>query len=125
MADATSCLYAMSDDHQTVIPRSFIDLFIPAGKIKPREPRDVIAARYELCEDMAQMLTEHAKAKFFELGVTADDVLDRVHRGLLAEGSVVAGDEACWVTCRLAELLGWPMPALADPGGDVNLATPA
>ena len=114
----------MSDDNQTVIPRSFIDLFIPAGKIKPREPRDVIAARYELCEDMAQMLTEHAHAKLFELGVTEEDVLDRIHLGPLSEGSVVAGDEAGWVTCRLAELLGWPMPALADPEGDVDRVTP-
>jgi len=113
----------MSDDNQTVIPRSFIDLFIPAGKVKPREPRDVIAARYELCEDMAQMLTEHARSKLFELGVTEADVLERVHRGLLAEGSVVASDEAGWVACRLAELLGWPMPVLEEPEGLVDPVT--
>jgi hypothetical protein len=45
----------MSDENQSVIPRSFVDLFVPAGAIKPRESRAVIAARYELCEDMAQM----------------------------------------------------------------------
>ena len=102
----------MSDDNQTVIPGSFIQLFVlPGGK--PREPRDVIAARYELCEDMALMLTEHAKAKLWELGVTEGDVLERVHRGLLADSSAFAEDEAGWVICRLAELLDWPMPAMA------------
>ena len=103
----------MSDDNQTVIPRQFIELFIPAGASKPREPRAVIAERYELCEDMAQMLTEHASAKLFELGVAEQDVLQRMHRGLVAEGSALTVDEAGWVTCRLAELLNWPMPAWA------------
>ena len=103
----------MSDDNQAVIPRPFIELFIPAGASKPREPRAVIAERYELCEDMAQMLTEHARAKLIELGVTEPDVLQRVHRGLMAEGSGLSSEEAGWVTCRLAELLDWPMPAWA------------
>ena len=83
----------------------------------------MIAARYELCADMAQMLTEHAKAKLLELGVAEGDVLERVRRGLLVEGSVVAGDEAGWVTCRLAELLGWPMPAPPLPEQVVDLAS--
>lgn len=59
----------MSDDNQTVIARSFIELFIPAGAVKPRETRVVIAERYGLGEDMAQMLTEHARSKLWELGV--------------------------------------------------------
>jgi hypothetical protein len=53
----------MSDDNQTVIARSFIELFIPAGAVKPRETQVVIAERYGWCEDMAQMLTEHARSK--------------------------------------------------------------
>ena len=105
----------MSDDNQTFVPRSFIELFIPTGALKPRESRHVIAARYDLCEDMAQMLTEHARARLFELGVAEDDVLDRVHRGLRVEGSAFARDEARWITCRLAELLDWPQPAPCDP----------
>lgn len=99
----------MSDENQSVIPRSFVDLFVPAGAIKPRESRAVIAARYELCEDMAQMLTEHAGMKQFELGVTPEDVLERVHHGLLVTGSVVETNEAMWIISRLAELLNWPM----------------
>ncbi len=103
----------MSDDNQAVIPRSFVELFVPAGASRPREPRAVIAERYELCEDMAQMLTAHAAAKLVELGVAESDVLQRVYGGLMADGSVLAVDEAGWVTCRLAELLDWPMPAMA------------
>jgi hypothetical protein len=100
----------MPDDNQILIPRSFIELFIPPGKVKPRETREHIAARYELCEDMAQMLTEPAQNKLFELGITEPDVLERMRRGLLAEGSALAADEAGWVIQRLAELLGWPPP---------------
>ena len=105
----------MFDADQTPIPRSFVDLFVTPSSHKTREPRAVVAARYELCEDMAQMLTETASTKLFELGVTEEDVLERMRRGLMAEGSVLAPDEATWVVCRLAELLNWPMPALPVP----------
>lgn len=107
---------AMSDDNQTVIPRPFIELFMSPGASKPNESRSQIAQRYELCEDMAQMLTEHATAKRFEMGATASRILDLLHQGLLIEGSVVTPDEAGWVTCRLAELLGWPLPDWAKTG---------
>ena len=100
----------MSDADQTLIPRSFIELFIAPGAHRPSEPRDVVAARHELCEDLAQMLTEHARMRQFELGVTEEDVLERIHRGLRVPESVVSEAEAGWVVCRLAELLEWPMP---------------
>jgi len=98
----------MSDDDQTLIPRSFIELYIAPGKIKPSEPRGVIATRHDLCEDMAQMLTEHARTRLFELGITEHDVLERIHRGLLAPASMLSESEAGWVVRRLAELLDWP-----------------
>jgi hypothetical protein len=100
----------MSDEDQTAVPRSFIDLFIAPGRSKPTESRAHISARHEFCNDLAEMLTEHASTKLFELGVAETDVLERIHRGLLAEGSGVNADEAWWVTHRLAELLGWPAP---------------
>ena len=100
----------MSDDNQVLVPRSFIELFIAPGGLRPSESRDVIEQRHEFCEDMAQMLTETARAKRFELGVTEADVLERMARGLHAEGSVLRHAEAGWVVCRLAELLDWPMP---------------
>ena len=125
----------MPDDNQTVIPRSFIDLFIPPGTYKPREPREVVAARYELCEDMAQMLTEHARTKLFELGVAEEDVLEKVRQGLLARGSVVTEDEAGWDVCRpfirgvstSACAIHWPARAarcVANPSDDRSGSVP-
>ena len=100
----------MSEDNQVPLPRSFIDLFIPPGRSKPTATREHISVRYEFCEDLAAMLTEHANNKLFELGVTEADVLERIHRGLLGDAAVVSPDEAQWVVRRLAELLEWPMP---------------
>lgn len=100
----------MSDDNQLVLPRSFIELFMPHGAIKPIEPRHVIAERYDLCEDMAQMLSEDAGERLSTLPVTQTDVLERMHRGLLADTSPVSPAEARWIVYRVAELRGWPMP---------------
>lgn len=97
----------MSDDDQTFIPRSFIDLFVDPGRIKPREPREVIARRYEFCEDLAQMLTETARTRLWELGVTESDVLERIERGLIGGDAGVDEAEARWIATRLRELLDW------------------
>jgi len=105
------------EDSQIVIPPSFVDLFVPVGSRRPGAPRDAIAERYELCEDMAQMLQETARTRLFELGVTEADVLERIHRGLLQQSAQFGAGEAAWVTCRLAELLEWAVPAgLLPPG---------
>jgi hypothetical protein len=103
----------MSEDNQILIPPSFTQLFMAPGRARPSETRAVIAARHELCEDMAGMLTEHALDKRFELGVTEGDVLERMHLGLLADGAGFSRAEAGWVVHRLAELLNWPQPVLA------------
>jgi hypothetical protein len=58
----------MSDESQIEIPQSFVALYVEPGRLKPSATREVLAARYELCEDMANMLTEHAKSTIFELG---------------------------------------------------------
>ena len=109
----------MSEDNQIVVPRSFIELYIPPGRIKPTAPRDEIAARYEFCEDLASMLTEHAQLKRWDLGITEDDVLERMHRGLLAHDAPVTSPEAQWVVRRLAELLEWRAPEFPDkPAAD-------
>lgn len=97
----------MSDDYQIEIPQSFMALFVDPGRQKPNASRAVVADRYELCEDMASMLTETAKNMLFSLGITERDVLERVYRGLIGEGAVVTPAEAVWVVHRLAELLDW------------------
>ena len=72
----------MSDDYQIIVPPSFIALFVEPGRIKPSASREYIYARYDLCEDMANLLTEQASNKLWELGITQTDVLERTHRGL-------------------------------------------
>ena len=98
----------MSDDSQFIVPPSFIARFVPRGRVKPTASRETIAERYDFCEDLANMLTEQARAIRADLGVTEDDVLERIHRGLIAPGAGVDEDEALWVIRRLAELLEWP-----------------
>ncbi|WP_342129508.1 ATPase with chaperone activity [Hydrogenophaga sp. OTU3427] len=98
----------MSEDSQILIPPSFIALYVPEGRIKPTLPRDEIAQRYELCEDMAQMLTDTASTMLVTLGITENDVLQRCRQGLLTEPAVVSAAEAGWVVSRLAELMNWP-----------------
>ncbi|WP_031404413.1 hypothetical protein [Thiomonas sp. FB-Cd] len=98
----------MPPESQFEIPPSFIALYLEPGRTKPHATRDVIAARYEFCEDLATMLTEHAADVKGDLKVTEEDVLVRIHRGLLAEDSGVNPKEAMWVVTRLAELLNWP-----------------
>ena len=101
----------MSDENQIDIPPSFVALYLDPGRSKPNAPRDVIATRYEFCEDLANLLTEHASNQLWELRVTEGDVLQRVQQGLLSGEAGVSNVEARWVICRLAELLNWECPA--------------
>ena len=111
----------MSDNQSIEIPFSFSSLFIAPGRIKPSLTFEAMSARYELCEDLANMLTEHAKTVLFDLGIDEHDVLRRCEQGLLTEetvgsainASVVSAAEARWVIRRLAELLGWDDPGEA------------
>lgn len=96
----------MSDDSQILVPPSFVALFVPPGRLKPTEPREHIAARYELCEDLAQMLVETAQTQRWRLGVTTADVLERIAAGLPDSGLDLDEAERGWVMTRLAELLG-------------------
>ena len=101
----------MYEANQFEIPPSFVALFVDPGQTRPHAPREAVAERYELCEDLAQMLTETAPTLMFQLGVSESDALERCLGGLQAEGSVVSPAEAAWVVRRLAELLNWePLP---------------
>ena len=98
----------MSQENQIYIPESFMALFVAPGRSKPTASHAEVSARYELCEDMANMLTDTAQNMQFTLGVTEQDVLMQCLRGLQAEASVVSAPESVWVVQRLAELLNWP-----------------
>lgn len=100
----------MSEGYQIEIPPSFLALYTDARRQRLNAPWQEVAQRYELCEDLANLLTSTAKDMEFSLGITPSDVLSRCHQGLLGEAAVVTTPEAQWVVCRLAELLGWDLP---------------
>ncbi|MFO1195489.1 MAG: ATPase with chaperone activity [Burkholderiaceae bacterium] len=108
----------MSDESQIRVPASFVALHVRPGRSRPDASRAEIAERHDFCEDLATLLTGHARATMLELGVTEDDVLVRCHRGLLADGAGVSAAEAGWVVRRLAELLEWPIPWRLPGEGD-------
>lgn len=113
----------MSDDNQLYLPESFTALYVPPGKIKPSLGLPEMAQRYELCEDLANLLTEKAANMQFTLGITEELVLTQCELGLLAEPAVVSPKEARWVVCRLAELLNWPMAQLLQtPPSEASVA---
>ena len=105
----------MYDHNQLEIPDSFIALYLVPGRLKPTATRQVITGRYELCEDLANQLFDYARAQHHDLGISEHEVLERCHRGLLVEASVVTPREAGWVVRRLAELEGWAAPVLPEP----------
>jgi hypothetical protein len=105
--------HGMSEDSQIVVPDSFVALFVEPGRHRPGASRAEIAARYEVCEDMATMLTDPARNILWQLGIHESDVLERIHAGLQAPGSGFAPAEAQWVTRRLAEILGWDCGPIA------------
>ncbi len=102
----------MTQEFQIDIPASFMALYVPPGKIKPTLGLRELAARYELCEDLANLLTEKAANMQFTLGITEELVLAQCEAGLLSDPAVVTPGEARWVVCRLGELLQWPIDQL-------------
>lgn len=97
----------MDDPNQIEVPPSFTALFTSASGHRLTEPMSVVRARYELCEDLAQMLTDQASTAAFKTGAPEREVLQKMQAGLEAEGSPVQAKEAAWVVTRLAEILGW------------------
>ena len=104
---ATTSHLPMDDPNQIEVPPSFTALFTAPSGYRLTEPMSVVRARYELCEDMAQMLTEQAATAAFKTGAAEREVLRQMQVALEAEGSPVQAKEAGWVVRRLAELLGW------------------
>jgi hypothetical protein len=104
----------MPIDNQIEPPQSFMAMYVKPGRDRPNAPQDVVLARYEQCEDMASILTEHAQTLAFNENFSEAEVLARCHQGLLDDASDFNEREAEWVIGRLAELLGWSPPELGD-----------
>lgn len=103
------------DDSQILIPPSFIALFVRPGRSRPDAPASEIAARYELCEDMAAMLCDHARETQWRTSLPEERVLSVIGQGLAGGEAPLPAAEARWVVLRLAELLDWPAPEAAEP----------
>ena len=101
---------SMDETNQIEPPPSFVALFASPSGHKLLEPMSIVRQRYELCEDLAQALTEQAGVNLFRSGGGESEVLAKMERALAAEESPTTAAEARWVVTRLAELLGWPAP---------------
>jgi hypothetical protein len=84
--------------------------YVTPGRDRPNAPQDVVLARYEQCEDMATILAEQAQTLVFNENLSEGEVLARCYQGLLTDASTFSENKAHWVTCRLAELMGWELP---------------
>jgi len=105
----------VDDACQIDVPASFVALYEQRSSGRLRVPKAEILERYQLCEDLAQLVTDTAFTMLHQLGITEAQVLERCYRGMLGEGAPVVPDEARWVVQRLAELCHWDFqPAFWD-----------
>ena len=100
----------MEDPNQIEVPPSFTALFTSPSGHRLTEPMSTVRERYEICEDLAQMLTDQASTNLFKGSLGEGEVLQGIRTALAGEESPVRPDEALWVVRRLAELLGWELP---------------
>lgn len=104
----------MSDAWQIEIAPSFVALFVAPGASRPHTARAAVAARYELCEDLAQTLAPTASQMQLARDLHTCAVLAQCLQAITGTDAVLTLAEARWVMCRLAELLGWDMPVFSD-----------
>lgn len=100
----------MEDTNQVFVPDSFTALYKNARTQRMSLAWKDFLARYEYCEDLANLLQETARNMMFELHISEEDVFERVYAGLAIDGSGASPDEAFWILQRLAELIGWNGP---------------
>jgi hypothetical protein len=101
----------MSDDYQIHIPPSFFAIHTDARQ-RLREPLATVRVRYEVCEDLANHLVQHAQLLHHVEVPSEEEILVRIHAGLNSPEAGVSAAEAGWIVQRLAELLGWNCPVL-------------
>ena len=115
----------MDDDNQIHVPPSFMAVYTDTrGRLT--EKANGVRARYELCEDLAGHLVEHAQTLYHVQAPSETEILQRIHAGLCTAESGVAVAEATWIVTRLAELLVWQCPVLVpqQPESAADAAQP-
>lgn len=98
---------SLGEDSQILIPESFTAIYSDPIRHRLTVCKEELATRYELCEDMANLLSESTAAQWFRTGQEKEEVLKQVLQGLLSECAIVSEPEAQWVTRRIEEVLGW------------------
>jgi hypothetical protein len=103
------------EEYQIPLPASFQALYADArGRLQA--PLAEVRARYEWCEDLAQLLAERVGLQPQDGWQDQQRLLQQCHEGLRNGEGDAAGeamqtaDEAGWIVRRLAELLGWTEP---------------
>lgn len=97
----------MPTDSQIIIPDAFCAIYTDALRHRLIISKEDLAARFELCEDMANLLSESTAAQWFKTGHEKAEVLEQVHAGLMVSGSLANEAEAVWVVRRIEEVLEW------------------
>lgn len=100
----------MDDYNQIEVPPSFLALFTAPGGHRLTQPMAAVRERYELCEDLAQMLCEQASAAAFKSGAAENEVLAGLQAALSDGSGPLQASEPAWVVTRIAEILGWDGP---------------
>lgn len=91
--------------NQLFVAESFQALYLERGR--PTVSRAELEARHDLCEDLAQSLSETCLALRLRKDLSPSDILKQVHSGLLQPPSALPAPEARWIAIRTAELLQW------------------
>lgn len=93
----------MTQDDQRFVPDSYLALHrTPGGRL--REGHATVLARYEWCEDMAQMLAGPARDLGQQIGAEHHEAAAHVVRVASANNTALTEAEWGWVTLRVAEL---------------------
>jgi hypothetical protein len=103
----------MDDSNQIEVPPSFLALFASPTGHRLLQPMKHVRERYELCEDLAQMLVEQAETARFKSDGSERETLAKMEAALSDPGSGLEPGEVSWVLTRLAEIAGWGPPGPA------------
>ncbi|HVE53249.1 MAG TPA: hypothetical protein VNB23_07665, partial [Ramlibacter sp.] len=85
---------SLDDPNQIEVPPSFLALYATPSGLRLTEPMSFVRERYELCEDLAQALTEQAGTAQFRSGDDETSVLRKMQAALSVDGSAVPPAEA-------------------------------
>lgn len=106
------------EEYQISLPASFQSLYADVrGRLQ--SPLAHVRARYEWCEDLAQLLVESMRMQPQDGWQDQQHLLQHCREGLgdggTAGAATQSAGEADWIVQRLAELLGWSSPQPSKP----------